>query len=71
MTREGEDETFALDAPMSANRIDSLISIEARNWTRRSVGIEISMLEIMQAEISRVLGETTQKRPLERFKART
>ncbi|KAF2267503.1 hypothetical protein CC78DRAFT_490418 [Lojkania enalia] len=43
---------------LSAMGVDSLVSIEIRNWWRRSLGLDISVLEIMNAGSVARLGQT-------------
>lgn len=59
-----------LDAPLGAVGIDSLVSIELRNWTRRRLGVEVSVLEIARAESLARLGETVQGKLVEKYQAR-
>lgn len=42
--------------------VDSLITIEIRNWWRRNLGIEISVLEILDASTIEALGELATQR---------
>lgn len=67
MRAEGE---LDLDAPLAAVGIDSLVSIELRNWIRRSLGAEVSVLEIARAESLARLGETVQGKLVEKYQAR-
>jgi acyl carrier protein len=43
-----------LDQPLSTLGLDSLVSIELRNWCRQQIGFEISVLEIMQSTLSAI-----------------
>lgn len=67
MRAEGE---LDLDAPLGAVGIDSLVSIELRNWIRRRLGAEVSVLEIARAESLARLGETVQGKLVEKYQAR-
>lgn len=58
------------DAPLEKGGIDSLISIELRNWIRRKLGAEVTVLEIVRAKSVRRLGLTVQARLIEKHKAR-
>lgn len=44
-----QEDDIALDKPLSALGVDSLVSIELRNWCRQHLGLEVSVLEIMQS----------------------
>ncbi|GAP88125.1 putative polyketide synthase [Rosellinia necatrix] len=43
-------EELDINAPFASLGIDSLVAIEVRNWLRLSLGIELSVLEIMRSE---------------------
>jgi acyl carrier protein len=43
-----------LDQSLSTLGLDSLVSIELRNWCRQQIGFEISVLEIMQSTLSAI-----------------
>ncbi|WYZ43619.1 hypothetical protein EsH8_VII_000055 [Colletotrichum jinshuiense] len=64
-----EDE-LDLDGSLASIGIDSLISIELRNWIRRRLGAEVTVLEIVRAASLKELGETVQKKLVEKYKAR-
>lgn len=59
-----------LDVPLGAVGIDSLVSIELRNWIRRRIGAEVTVLEIVRAESLARLGETVQGKLIEKYQAR-
>lgn len=65
-----ETEVVDLDAPLASVGIDSLISIELRNWIRRSLGVEVTVLEIVRADSVRDLGVVAQKKLVEKYEAR-
>ena len=44
-------EDMELDQPLAALGLDSLVGIELRNWCRQQIGLEISILEIMQSTL--------------------
>lgn len=67
MRSEGE---LDLEAPLATVGIDSLISIELRNWIRRRLGAEVTVLEIVRAESVRHLGLTVQMKLIEKYQAR-
>lgn len=64
-----EDE-LDLDGPLASVGIDSLISIELRNWIRRRLGAEVTVLEIVRAPSLRELGATVQKKLVGKYEAR-
>ena len=47
--------------------VDSLVTIEVRNWLRRRMGVEISTLEILNGGTIESLGITAVERLKERF----
>ncbi|KAL9010176.1 MAG: hypothetical protein Q9173_004864 [Seirophora scorigena] len=55
MLRSEED--LDMKQPLAALGVDSLVAIEIRNWWRQSLGLEISVLEIMNAESIEQLGK--------------
>lgn len=65
-----ETEVVDLDAPLASVGIDSLISIELRNWIRRKIGVEVTVLEIVRADSVRDLGVLAQKKLVEKYEAR-
>lgn len=67
MRAEGE---LDLDAPLGTVGIDSLVSIELKNWIRRRIGAEVTVLEIVRAESLARLGETVQGKLVEKYQAR-
>jgi hypothetical protein len=40
-----------MDLPLAALGLDSLVGIELRNWCRQQLGMEVSILEIMQSTL--------------------
>jgi KR domain/Phosphopantetheine attachment site len=64
------EEEADLTAPLATMGIDSLISIELRNWMRRKVGVELTVLEIVRAENVGQLGEHAQAKLVEKYEAR-
>lgn len=67
MRAEGE---LDLDAPLATVGIDSLVSIELKNWIRRRIGVEVTVLEIVRAESLALLGETVRGKLIEKYQAR-
>ena len=53
--------------PLTELGIDSLITVEIRNWWRRKLGIEINTLEILNGGTIKSLGELALKRLQEKF----
>ncbi|RYP07435.1 hypothetical protein DL765_009146 [Monosporascus sp. GIB2] len=64
------DDELDIGAPLSSVGIDSLISIELRNWIRRRLGADITVLEIVRAESVEHLGEKIQGKLVEKYLAR-
>lgn len=54
MTMIPQDEVEA-DAPLSAHGLDSLVSVELRNWIRRETTVELALTTITQAASLRAL----------------
>lgn len=50
------EEDMDLKQPLSSLGVDSLVAIEIRNWWRHSLGLEISILEIMNSTSIEHLG---------------
>lgn len=67
MRAEGE---LDLDAPLGSVGIDSLVSIELKNWIRRRIGVEVTVLEIVRAESLARLGEAVRGKLVEKYQAR-
>ena len=55
-------------APLEALGVDSLVSIELKNWCRQKLGIEISVLEILNVENLAALGQLAVDGLMTRFK---
>ncbi|KAH8686627.1 hypothetical protein GQ44DRAFT_638667, partial [Phaeosphaeriaceae sp. PMI808] len=49
MMQDAED--MDLDRALSNLGLDSLVGIELRNWCRQQLGLEISILEMMQSTL--------------------
>ena len=54
-------------APLGALGVDSLIIIELKNWCRQKLGIEISVLEILNVENLAALGQLAVDGSMTRF----
>ncbi|GKT65670.1 polyketide synthase [Colletotrichum tofieldiae] len=65
MTMIERDEVLP-DAPLASYNLDSLVSVELRNWIRRETTVELTLSVIMQAESLRALaGEILAQRKVE------
>lgn len=45
------EENIVLDVPLSSLEVDSLVSIEIRNWCRQRLRVELSILQIMSSTL--------------------
>ncbi|KAE8862946.1 hypothetical protein PTNB29_05508 [Pyrenophora teres f. teres] len=50
-----EREEVLSDAPLTSYNLDSLVSVELRNWIRRETAVELTLSAIMQADSLRAL----------------
>lgn len=66
MMRPRED--LDVEAPLSTMGIDSLVGLEVRNWMRRTLLVELTVKQIIQAKNTRELGVLAQKEIAERVK---
>jgi acyl carrier protein len=64
------DDGMDLNLPMATLGIDSLITIELRNWIRQRIGVEITVVEIMGAPSISQLGELVQEKLVEKLGVR-
>ncbi|KAI1264730.1 acyl transferase domain-containing protein [Xylariaceae sp. FL1019] len=64
------DDDLNVNMPMADVGIDSLVSIELRNWVRKKLGVEVNVLEITRAASLKELGGTLQMRMIEKYQAR-
>lgn len=64
------DESIDLSASLTALGVDSLVSIELRNWFKQKVGVEFTVLEIVGASSITQLGELAGGKLLEKIKAK-
>lgn len=62
-------EELDVEAPLSTMGIDSLVGLEGRDWVRRTLLVEMTAQEIVQAKNLRELGVLAQKMIAERVKA--
>ncbi|MCJ1385150.1 hypothetical protein MMC17_008269 [Xylographa soralifera] len=68
MMRSEED--LDLKAPLASLGVDSLVSIELRNWFRQKVGAEFTVLEVVGSNSIMHLGEQAATKLKEKYKAR-
>jgi KR domain/Phosphopantetheine attachment site len=66
----GKEGALDLTAPLVTLGVDSLISVELRNWFKQRVGCEFTVLEIVGSENITQLGRQARAKLLEKFKAR-
>lgn len=68
MMRSEED--LDLNVPLGSLGVDSLVSIELRNWFRQKVGAEFTVLEVVNSGSLMLLGEQAAGKLKEKFQAR-
>jgi acyl carrier protein len=62
MTIMDRDEVAA-DTPLSSLNLDSLVSVELRNWIRRETSVELALTAITQSEnLAALAGEILAQR---------
>jgi acyl carrier protein len=64
------DEEVELEAPLNVLGVDSLISVELKNWLRHKVGVEFSVLELVGASGIQEIARKAQTKLMEKAKAR-
>lgn len=64
------DEPLDLDSPLAALGIDSLVSIELRNWFRQRLGLDFTVVKIVGASSIRQLGEMSAVMLADKYQAR-
>ncbi|KAM7191535.1 Acyl transferase domain containing protein [Rhypophila sp. PSN 637] len=69
MRREDEDGEAPLDVGLTLSEagVDSLVAIELRNWWKQNLGVEVSVLELMNGGSMRRLGDLAVARLKARF----
>jgi aryl carrier-like protein len=60
-------EAIDVKQSLSAFGVDSLVAIEIRNWWRQSLGLEISVLEIMNSGSIERLGKNASEGPQRKY----
>ena len=65
------EEELDLDAPLASLGVDSLVSIELRNWFRQKVGAEFTVLEVVNSNSIMHLGQQAAERLKAKFQGRT
>lgn len=63
------EEDLDLEKPLTALGVDSLVAIELRNWIRRTVGVELTLLELLRTGSLRALGELAQQKLIVKYEA--
>ena len=61
------DEDVDLSMTLTTMGVDSLVAIEVRNWWKQNLGIDISVLELMNAGSIEQLGELATKRLKDKY----
>ncbi|KAF7553839.1 hypothetical protein G7Z17_g3331 [Cylindrodendrum hubeiense] len=64
------EEDLDVNLTLESIGVDSLVSIEIRNWWRRSLGLDITVLEIMNAGTIEGLGKTAISALKEKFRVK-
>ncbi|KAK4206787.1 hypothetical protein QBC37DRAFT_457526 [Rhypophila decipiens] len=65
-----DDDEIDVNAPMANLGMDSLVSIELRNWISKRLGVEVNVLELTRAGSLLELGGWLQTRMIEKYQAR-
>jgi len=64
------EEEMDLSSPLADLGIDSLVSIEMRNWIRQRIGVDFTVLEIIRSANIQELGRAAQLKLVAKFEAR-
>jgi NAD(P)-dependent dehydrogenase (short-subunit alcohol dehydrogenase family)/aryl carrier-like protein len=67
LMRRDDEEPLELGLTLSAAGVDSLVAIELRNWWKQNLGVDVSVLELMNGGSMQRLGELAAKRLKERL----
>jgi hypothetical protein len=62
------DEEPDITIPLASAGVDSLVSIELRNWFRQKVGVPFTVVEIVGASSIAELGKMTAEKLAEKYK---
>lgn len=62
------DEEVDLTVPLASIGVDSLVSIELRNWFRQKIGVQFTIVEIGSAASLTELGGMTAEKLIEKYK---
>ena len=65
------EEELNLEAPLASLGVDSLVSIELRNWFRQKMGAEFTVLEVVNSNSIMHLGQQAADRLRAKFQGRT
>ena len=61
------DEEIDLSSTLTAVGVDSLVAIEVRNWWKQNLGVDVSVLELMNGGSIEQLGELAAKRLKDKY----
>ena len=61
------DAEVDVQAPLAANGLDSLVSLELRSWIRRWIGVELATLEITRCDSLQALGTVVQGKLVDKY----
>lgn len=67
LMRREDEEPLDIGLTLAAAGVDSLVAIELRNWWKQNLGVDVSVLELMNGGSIQRLGELAAKRLLGRF----
>ncbi|KAH8759973.1 hypothetical protein F5883DRAFT_681694, partial [Diaporthe sp. PMI_573] len=67
LMRRDDEGQLALGLTLAAAGVDSLVAIELRNWWKQNLGVEVSVLELMNGGSLQRLGDLAAKRLRERL----
>lgn len=67
LMRRDDEEPLDQGLTLSAAGVDSLVAIELRNWWKQNLGVDVSVLELMNGGSIQRLGELAAKRLKERL----
>ncbi|KAL4970621.1 type I polyketide synthase [Aspergillus stella-maris] len=67
LMRRDDEEPMDLGLTLSAAGVDSLVAIELRNWWKQNLGVDVSVLELMNGGSIQRIGEMAAKRLYKRL----